>query len=68
MIFSVVAASYVTTCVLWNLLGGGVAMAVTVNCTSGETDGDGEAGGDDVCGLDDGTGVVVGPGLVAEGP
>ena len=70
-IFSVVAASYVTTCVFWNLLEGGVAMAVTVNGTSDEADGDdvcGLADGDDVCGLADGLGVVVRPGLIVEGP
>jgi hypothetical protein len=66
-----VAASYVTTRVMWNLLEGGFAMAVTVKFTSDEDDeddGDDEVDGDDVCGLGDGPGVVVGPGVVAEGP
>jgi hypothetical protein len=70
-IFSLVPASYVTTRVFWNLPEDGVALAVTVNCTSDEADGEGEAdgdGGDDVCGLDDEPGVVVAPGLIVEGP
>jgi len=68
VICSLVAASYVTTRVMWNLLEGGFAMAVTVKFTSDEVDEVDEVDGDDVCGLGDGPGVVVGPGVVAEGP